>query len=181
LRRQTPIDRQLSDVGYTLLRSGISHRLAELQPWENQVKRIALFASLLSLLLSLFACSSEPAPAADAVPAPTAATPPPSAEALAGRWTGDWGPNANDRNTVTLELKYENGALVGAINPSSQGIVVSRVSYAADTGAITMKAEAKARDGKTVDYTIDGKVEGSSMTGTWKHDDKSGDFKVTKA
>jgi 2-oxoglutarate dehydrogenase E2 component (dihydrolipoamide succinyltransferase) len=27
---------------------------------------------------------------------------------------------------------------------------------------------------------IDGKVDGNAMTGSWKHDDQNGDFKVTK-
>ena len=31
-----------------------------------------------------------------------------------------------------------------------------------------------------VHYVIDGKVDGSTMTGTWKHDTVSGDFKITK-
>jgi hypothetical protein len=43
-----------------------------------------------------------------------------------------------------------------------------------------MEADAKGHDGKPVHYTIEGKVEGSAMSGTWSHDGKKGDFKISK-
>jgi hypothetical protein len=42
-----------------------------------------------------------------------------------------------------------------------------------------MEADATGRRG-SVHYTIDGKLEGDTMTGSWSHDDRKGDFKITK-
>lgn len=126
------------------------------------------------LLLILSACSSEPA-------APSApAGPPPAADSLTGVWSGTWGPNERDRNDVTLELKWDGSALSGTVNPTTQAIPVKNASYAADTGTIKMEADAPGRGGTTVHFTIEGKVEGTSMSGSWSHDNNKGDFKITK-
>jgi len=65
------------------------------------MRRSLLLLSVLSLLLVLVGCASEPAktetPAPEAA-APEAAAPDASADPLSGTWTGDWGPNAGDRN-----------------------------------------------------------------------------------
>jgi hypothetical protein len=127
----------------------------------------------------LAACASEPAstePAApDAAPAPDA-----SADPLSGTWKGDWGPSANDRNPVTLELKWDGTALTGTVNPGADAVPLTKAAFARDTGMVTMEADAKGRGGAPVHYTIEGKVEGAMMSGSWSHDDKKGDFKLTK-
>ena len=33
-----------------------------------------------------------------------------NADPLSGTWTGDWGPNAGDRNQVSLDLKWDGKA-----------------------------------------------------------------------
>jgi len=43
-----------------------------------------------------------------------------------------------------------------------------------------MEADAKGRGGQTIHYVIDGKVEKNTMTGSWNHDNRKGDFKITK-
>ena len=135
------------------------------------------FLCLAATLLLFSACSGEPA-------APTAAetpgAPAPSAEALTGMWSGDWGPNERDRNDVTLELKWDGTALTGTVNPGPQAIQLTSASYAADTGMVKMEADATGYGGAAVHYVIEGKVEGTSMSGSWSHDDRKGDFKITK-
>jgi hypothetical protein len=143
------------------------------------MRRSLLLLSILCTLLVLGACSSEPAkdpePAADA-----GATPAASADPLTGTWKGDWGPSANDRNPVTVELKLDGTTLTGTVNPGANAVPLTKGSFNKDTGTVTMEADAKTRDGKTVHYTIEGKVEGTTMSGSWNHDDKKGDFKITK-
>jgi hypothetical protein len=145
------------------------------------LKSKSLFGLLMVLCLMLSACASQPEPApVTPEPAPTAATPDASADPLSGTWAGDWGPNANDRNAVTLELKWDGTTLTGTVNPGPQAVPLSKASYAADTKTVKMEADAPGRGGTTVHFMIDGKLEGNTMSGSWSHDDKKGDFKITK-
>jgi hypothetical protein len=101
---------------------------------------------------------------------------------LSGTWAGDWGPSPNDRNDVTLQLKWDGKALTGNItggtNVSGQ-IPLQKTSFDPKTGAVHMEADASSR-GRTIHYVVDGKVDKGMMTGSWNHDNRKGDFKVTK-
>jgi uncharacterized protein (DUF2147 family) len=141
------------------------------------MRRSLLLLSVLSLLLVLAACASEPAPTEPAAPE---AAPAPDADPVSGTWKGDWGPSANDRNAVTLDLKLDGTNVTGTVNPATDAVPLTKGSFVRDTGAIMMEADAKGRGGATIHYVIDGKVEGTTMSGTWSHDDKKGDFKLTK-
>lgn len=100
---------------------------------------------------------------------------------LSGTWVGDWGPSAADRNQVTVELKWDGKNLTGTVNPGPNAVELKKTSFDQKTGAIHMEADAKnRRSGAEVHYVIEGKVEGNTMTGTWNHDNRKGDFKITK-
>ena len=145
------------------------------------MRRSLLLLSILSLLLVLGACgASEPAKTADPAATDTAAAPDASADPLTGTWKGDWGPTAEHRNPVEVELKWDGTALTGTINPGPNAVMLTKASFNKDTGMIAMEADAKGHGGEAVHYTIEGKVEGSTMTGSWNHGDKKGDFKITK-
>jgi hypothetical protein len=105
---------------------------------------------------------------------------PMGADPLSGTWTGDWGPSAADRNTVTVELKWDGKALTGTVNPGPNAVVLQKCTFDPKTGAIHMEADAKGRRGNDIHYLIDGKVENNTMTGSWNHDNRKGDFKITK-
>ena len=101
---------------------------------------------------------------------------------LSGTWTGDWGPSPSDRNDVTLVLKWDGKALTGNVTAGtnvSAPIPLSKTSFDPKTGAIHMEADAMSR-GRSVHYVIDGKVDKNTMTGSWNHDNRKGDFKITK-
>ena len=101
---------------------------------------------------------------------------------LSGTWSGDWGPSPGDRNDVTLQLKWDGKALTGNITGGtnvSSPIALQKGTFDAKTGAVHMEAEATSR-GRTVHYIVDGKVEKNMMTGSWNHDNRKGDFKITK-
>ncbi len=99
---------------------------------------------------------------------------------LSGTWVGDWGPSAADRNQVTVELKWDGKALTGAVNPGPNAVALQKATFDPKTDAVHFEADAKGRSGNILHYTIDGKVDKGTMTGSWSHDTRKGDFKITK-
>jgi hypothetical protein len=102
------------------------------------------------------------------------------ADSIAGSWAGTWGPNRNDRNDVTVSLKWDGKTLTGNVDSEGQIIPIQKGTYDAKTGAVHMEADAKSRGGDIVHFVIDGKFENGTMSGTWNHDTRKGDFKITK-
>lgn len=103
-----------------------------------------------------------------------------SSDPLTGTWTGDWGPSPEHRNQATVQLKWDGTNLTGTVNPGEDAVPLEKCTFDPQTGSVHMEADAKNRRGDTVHYLIDGKVEGSTMTGTWNHGSRKGDFKLTK-
>ena len=99
---------------------------------------------------------------------------------LSGTWVGDWGPSPGDRNQVTVELKWDGKALTGTVNPGPNAVALVKSTFDPKTSAIHMEADTKNRRGNPIHYVIDGKVDKGTMTGTWNHEDRKGDFKITK-
>ena len=120
-----------------------------------------------AILLLLTACSS-PKPA------------PPSNPDPSGKWSGDYGSSPDRRDDVTLELKWENSDLKGVVRAGPRSLPVTKASFTPETGAITMEFETQGNNGQIVHYTIDGKVAGNTMAGSWSHDAQRGDFHVTR-
>jgi hypothetical protein len=103
-----------------------------------------------------------------------------SSDAVSGTWKGDWGPSASDRNQVTVDLKYDGKALTGTVNPGPNAVALKKATYDAKTNAVHFEADAKGRSGAEIHYVVEGKVDGKTMTGSWSHDQRKGDFKITK-
>ncbi len=102
------------------------------------------------------------------------------ADPLTGTWVGDWGPSPDDRNQVTLELKYDGKTVTGTVNPGPNAVALQKATFDPKTNAVHFEADAKSRRGDSIHYVIDGKVEKGVMTGSWSHDNRKGDFKITK-
>jgi hypothetical protein len=105
-----------------------------------------------------------------------------AADSLTGTWSGDWGPNASDRNTVNVDLKSDGKTVTGtvhSVNFQRPDVEIKNGTFDPATGAIHMEADASGRGG-TVHFVIDGKVTGNTMSGSWNHDATKGDFKLTK-
>jgi len=103
-----------------------------------------------------------------------------AADPLSGTWTGDWGPSPTHRNPVTVELKWDGKNLTGTVNPGPDAVELKKASFDSKSGDVHFEADAKNRRGDAVHYMIDGKVEQDTMTGSWNHDNRKGDFKITK-
>ena len=99
---------------------------------------------------------------------------------ISGTWVGDWGPSPSDRNQVTVELKWDGKNLTGTVNPGPNAVELQKTSFDPKTGAVHMEADAKNRRGNPIHYLIDGKVEGDTMSGSWSHDNRKGDFRITR-
>jgi hypothetical protein len=106
----------------------------------------------------------------------------PAADPITGSWTGDWGPSAQDRNAVTVDLKYDGKAITGVVKTANRPeVALSKGSYDAATKTVKLEAMAKnPRSGADVHYVIEGKLAGNAMSGDWNHDATKGDFKLTK-
>jgi hypothetical protein len=122
----------------------------------------------LSLVVAVLLGCSKPAP-------PSA-----SADTPSGMWSGSYDLASDRRESIGLDLRWEGDKLQGVVHAGTRSIPLTKASFQRDTGAISMEFDAEGNGGRTVHYVIDGKVDGNSMTGTWKHDDLKGDFKVTK-
>jgi hypothetical protein len=108
----------------------------------------------------------------------------PAADPLSGTWTGDWGPSAGDRNMVSVELKLSGTAVTGTVkstSPARPDVALTKSTYTPATRTVHLEAEAKnPQSGAPVHYVIDGTLANGSMSGSWNHDTRKGDFKLTK-
>jgi hypothetical protein len=99
---------------------------------------------------------------------------------LSGTWVGDWGPSASDRNQVTVELKWDGKALSGTVNPGPNAVPLQKASFDPKADTVHFEAETKSRRGQELHYKVDGKLEKNTLSGTWNHESRKGDFKITK-
>jgi len=105
-----------------------------------------------------------------------------AADPVSGSWTGDWGPSAQDRNSITVDLKLEGKTLTGtvkSVRPARPDVALTKSTF--DAGKVHMEANVmNPQTGAAVHYVIDGTVANGMMTGSWNHDSSKGDFKLTK-
>ena|ERR1700752_4823415 len=110
-----------------------------------------------------------------------AAAPQMGKDPLSGTWTGDWGPSPADRNQVTVELKWDGSSLSGTVNPGENAVPLEKCTFDPKTGKVHMEADTKNHRGNPIHYMIDGTVQGNTMSGSWNHENRKGDFKITKS
>ena len=104
---------------------------------------------------------------------------------LKGSWIGDWGPNPNDRNQVTIVMDWDGKQITGVLNPGPGAIPIQKASLEPKGWLVHFEAEAKNAAGRTLHYVVDGHIENlglynRSIVGTWSHDNVKGDFKITR-
>jgi hypothetical protein len=107
---------------------------------------------------------------------------------LTGTWVGDFGPAFYDRNTISIDLKWDGQKLTGMVVPGVpggrmyrdfQGFPIENASFDPATGIVKFEATYKPRNRH---YIIQGKVSQNSLSGTWSRpeDRTDGDFKLTR-
>ena len=104
---------------------------------------------------------------------------------LKGSWIGDWGPNPNDRNQITLVMDWDGQRVSGILNPGPGAIPIQKASLEPKGWLVHFEADAKNPAGRAVHYVVDGHIENlglynRSIVGTWSHDNVKGDFKITR-
>jgi len=120
-----------------------------------------------ALFLLLLAACAQTAPAV-------------SKDAPAGSWSGEYGVPSGQRESISVDLRWDKEILRGTVHAGQRTIPLSKASFNKDTSQLGMEFDAEGNRGQAVHYVIDGKVSGDTITGTWTHDNQQGDFKVTK-
>src|SRR5215472_8309127 len=67
---------------------------------------------------------------------------------ITGTWSGDWGPNANDRNTVNVDLKLDGKNVTGtvqSINYKRPDVMIQKGTFDPASGTIQLEADAQGR------------------------------------
>jgi hypothetical protein len=91
--------------------------------------------------------------------------------------TGKWG---SDGHTY-LDLKFDGKSTVSGETVWRDGsyehhAAIKIGSFDAATGVLKLEGEAKRPDGVAVAYAIEGKIQGDTVTGTFKFGDGGGEF-----
>ena len=126
----------------------------------------ALTFVLILTVVVLSACSSS-APSKEVDP-------------LTGRWEGEWGPSPERQTNVVLELKWDGTMLTGTVNPGGRAMELGKSSFNPKSNAISMELDAHDVAGEPDHYSIQGKVEGKEMSGSWTRNKGAGTFKISK-
>ena len=105
---------------------------------------------------------------------------PASTDPVSGEWVGQWGPSPSRQTAVTLELKWDGSTLTGAVNPGSDAIPLSKAIFDPQSQSVAMELDGPNPDREMVHYVIKGKIEGTTMTGTFDRDGDAGTFQLQK-
>src|SRR5688500_3317147 len=78
---------------------------------------------------------------------------------LTGTWSGDWGPNANDRTHLTLVMEWDGNSVTGTLNPGPDAVLLERIALDVTSWAVHLEADAKDASGKPARITADGRLD----------------------
>lgn len=120
---------------------------------------------LLAAVVVLFGCSASTTPPADPV---------------TGTWAGEWGPSPSKQTEVVVELQWDGTTLRGTVDPDRNGIELAKASFDPKTSAVTMELDGPNSSREIVRYKIDGKISGTTMSGTFDRAGEAGTFKIEK-
>jgi len=104
---------------------------------------------------------------------------------LKGSWSGDWGPNADDRNRLLLLLDWDGTTITGTINPGPNAVPIAAATLDPETWSVRIEAEGEDANGDAVVYVIDGELQNIGsynrvLTGTWTQGDETGNFMLMR-
>jgi hypothetical protein len=104
---------------------------------------------------------------------------------LTGVWYGDWGPNATQRNHLTIQMQWDGKGVSGIVNPGPDSYPLKIVTMDSSKWTVHIEADAKDEKGTAAHVAADGKLEniGSynrTITGTWSQGGAKGTFKLRR-
>ena len=104
---------------------------------------------------------------------------------LKGSWSGDWGPNKEQRTRVLLQMQWDGKAITGGINPGPNVLTLTKATLDVATWMVHLEAEGKDSAGKPSQAVIDGKLENIGayrrvLSGTWAQGGRKGDFRIVR-
>jgi hypothetical protein len=104
---------------------------------------------------------------------------------LTGVWYGDWGPNATQRNHLTIQMQWDGKNVTGIVNPGPDAYPLKVVTLDSSKWTVHIEADAKDEKGTPAKVVADGKLEniGSynrTISGTWTQGSAKGTFKLRR-
>jgi hypothetical protein len=104
---------------------------------------------------------------------------------LKGSWLGEWKGNTVHGDNILLILDWDGKAITGMINPGTDNMPVKSASLDPKGWVVKIEADGKAKDGSTVSYVIEGKIENlelpnRSINGTWSSNKGRGTFTASR-
>ena len=104
---------------------------------------------------------------------------------LKGSWIGTWESNETHGEFVLVVLDWDGEQVSGLINPGTDNIEIDEASLDPADWTVRIEADAQDREGDTVRYVIEGRIEDLELpnryiTGTWQHDNGGGAFEIRR-
>jgi len=104
---------------------------------------------------------------------------------LTGVWYGDWGPNATQRNHLTIQMQWDGKNVTGIVNPGPDSYPLKVVTLDSSKWTVHIEADGKDEKGPGGHIVADGKLEniGSynrTITGMWTQGTAKGTFKLRR-
>src|SRR5262245_3019998 len=104
---------------------------------------------------------------------------------LKGSWLGEWKGNTVHGDNILLILDWDGKAITGMINPGTDNMPVKSASLDPKGWLVKIEADGKAKDGSSVSYVIEGKLENlelpnRSINGTWSSNKGRGTFTASR-
>jgi hypothetical protein len=95
---------------------------------------------------------------------------------LKGSWSGDWGPNKDQRTRVLLQMQWDGKSITGAINPGPNALPLTTASLDPETWQVHLEARGIVIDGKLDNIGSAHRV----LSGTWTQAGQKGDFRLLR-
>jgi hypothetical protein len=104
---------------------------------------------------------------------------------LTGIWYGDWGPNATQRSSLTIQMQWDGKSVTGLANPGPESYPLKVVTLDSSKWTIHIEADGKDEKGVVSKVVADGKLEniGSynrTISGTWQQGNQKGTFRLKR-
>lgn len=104
---------------------------------------------------------------------------------LKGSWSGDWGPDDDDRSRLLVVFDWDGAAITGAVDPGPNAAPIASASLDPSTWTLRFEAVGADPDGNRVRYVVEGELQNIGsynrvLTGSWTQDGVTGDFTLMR-